>query len=451
MAEDKIRKELIKGFNSDFPDSPLMEMEENPLAEIHGWITTGNYALNWIISKSIFKGLPLGRVVLFSGDAGSGKSMAALSMMREPSIDYIIYLDSEGGGVTTGFAQFLGIDTKKVLYSEVDTIEDLIARMGKIIDILEKNKTHKKVLMIVDSVSMLSTEREKDPSGGADMGNKAKTTRQFFRRYIRKMQKLNICTVFTAHLTQNIGGYGPPKVVSGGGTILNFAPSIEVRFTRVNAETELEQSAKGASMVKIRAEIIKSRLGTYGKRVKFDLDMVKGLDAYAGLFDIMKDYRFIIPAAKEFDEQIAEKKVPKKSSGWWCFKPFDTLITIAMHERIIKEGLTTSGKFRETVIKEWCSEHEWFLEEVQSILDSINVVDEAKEVLSEETETTIEKDETKIDPDMNISDIGFDIVEPVKMGEIETAAIKDSLEIEVKPSKTKKIKTPKVEITEVSN
>lgn len=163
---DKLKSDLISQFNKQFPDSPLEQMNESALADVPGWMTTGNYALNWIISKDMYKGLPMGRVILFTGDPGSGKSMIAMSMMKEPTIDLIVYMDSEGGGVTEDFAKFLGIDTSKILYTPIDTIEDLISRMEKVIDIIEKNKSAKNVLMVIDSISMLTTEREKDPNGG---------------------------------------------------------------------------------------------------------------------------------------------------------------------------------------------------------------------------------------------------------------------------------------------
>jgi RecA/RadA recombinase len=528
---DKLKKELMAQFNKEF-DSPLEVMSESSLANIPGWISTNNYALNWAISKDIFKGVAMSKVALFSGDPGAGKSMIALSMMGGKDLDLIIYFDSEGGGITTEFAEFLGVDPTKILYSTVDTVEDLIAKLEKTIDVVSKNKQNKNILMIIDSISMISTEREVDPNGGADMGcytpdtlvptlaqddktiinkhineiklddkvlthlnswekvtkiftytkeekpelieiesvdgdiikltpnhrllvshdsnilwieassiletdllqkmphdffdvivgkddiinkaaidiyksvgiksikkientdnvydlevegahtyctgdniighnSKARLLRQFFRTYIRKLQKLNIATVITAHLTENIGGYGPAKVVSGG-TSLGYAPSVEVRFSKVNAESETERNAIGTSMVKIRAEIIKSRFGTTGKIIKFDLDMERGLDLYAGLFDIMRDYGFIIPAASDLEKQIEEKNIPKKSTGWWIFKPWDNEKTIELYNKMQEKGLTSEGgKFRENKIKEFCADNKWFLDDVSAVLASI--------------------------------------------------------------------------------
>ena len=232
--------------------------------------------------------------------------------------------------------------------------------------------------------------------------NKAKATRVFFRTYARKMQKLNICCVMTAHLTSNIGGYGPSKGVSGG-TILEYMPSVEVRFAKVNAESEIDKSAIGTSMAKIRANIMKSRLGTHGKQVKFDLDLQYGLDQYAGIADILKDYEFIIPGAADLEGQIEEKKIPKKSSGWWIFKPFDNPTTEAMFKKMIDKGLTTSGKFREKDIKKFAKDNDWFLKDIQGMFDSIYAQEE--EVLVEEktepklileSEEKVEKKETKV-------------------------------------------------------
>lgn len=404
---DNLKQDLMKEFQKQFPESPLEIMDESKLAKIPGYINSGNLALNWIISKDIKGGLPMGRVVLLSGDSASGKSMIALSMMRDPEIDLIIYLDSEGGGVSDEFAKFLGIDPKKILYNPIETIEDLISKMKFIIDSIEKNKAAKNVLMVIDSVSMLTTEREKDPTGGQDMGNKAKQTRVFFRQYARKLQKLNICVVMTAHLTDNIGGYGPAKVVSGG-TILQYMPSVEVRFAKVNKESETEQSAKGMSLVKIRAEIIKSRLGTTGKRVKFDLDMQNGLDEYAGLFDILKDYEFIIPAASDHEAQITEQNIPKRSTGWWMFKAWHDEIVgdrvLNLYNRMKDEGLTSSGKFREDQVKTFCKEYEWFLNEIRELLLAIYINSETESETQKETnvsdkteEESKNEDETEVE------------------------------------------------------
>ena len=38
------------------------------------WISTGNYALNYLVSGDFHKGVPLGKVTVFAGESGAGKS-----------------------------------------------------------------------------------------------------------------------------------------------------------------------------------------------------------------------------------------------------------------------------------------------------------------------------------------------------------------------------------------
>ena len=41
------------------------------------WISTGNHALNYLISGDFYKGIPLGKVTVLAGESGAGKSYIA--------------------------------------------------------------------------------------------------------------------------------------------------------------------------------------------------------------------------------------------------------------------------------------------------------------------------------------------------------------------------------------
>ena len=60
----KFRKDLTKsisGMSTGFNDPT-------------DWISTGSYALNYLISGDFHKGVPLGKVTVFAGESGAGKS-----------------------------------------------------------------------------------------------------------------------------------------------------------------------------------------------------------------------------------------------------------------------------------------------------------------------------------------------------------------------------------------
>ena len=60
----KFRKSLTKnitGISTGFNDPDT-------------WISTGSYGLNYLISGDFYRGVPMGKVTVFAGDSGAGKS-----------------------------------------------------------------------------------------------------------------------------------------------------------------------------------------------------------------------------------------------------------------------------------------------------------------------------------------------------------------------------------------
>jgi len=86
------------------------------------WISTGNYALNYLISGDFNKGIPLGKVTVFAGESGSGKSyICSGNIIREAQKKgiFVILVDSENA-LDENWLQALG----------VDTAEDKLLRLG---------------------------------------------------------------------------------------------------------------------------------------------------------------------------------------------------------------------------------------------------------------------------------------------------------------------------------
>lgn len=48
-------------------ETGAVSFTESKYGDINNWISTGSYALNRIISGSIYKGIPSGRVVILGG------------------------------------------------------------------------------------------------------------------------------------------------------------------------------------------------------------------------------------------------------------------------------------------------------------------------------------------------------------------------------------------------
>ena len=62
------------------------------------WISTGNYVLNYLISGDFNRGVPLGKVTVFAGESGAGKSYICsgnlVKAAQEQGI-FVVLIDSE--------------------------------------------------------------------------------------------------------------------------------------------------------------------------------------------------------------------------------------------------------------------------------------------------------------------------------------------------------------------
>ena len=61
------------------------------------WVSTGNYALNYLVSGDFYKGIPLGKVTVFAGESGAGKSyICAGNIVKEAQLQniFVVLIDS---------------------------------------------------------------------------------------------------------------------------------------------------------------------------------------------------------------------------------------------------------------------------------------------------------------------------------------------------------------------
>ena len=71
-------------------------LSDSTLSRVGGWIDTGSYVLNAIVSGSIHGGIPKGRVTMLAGESMTGKSLFVMKILasaqKEGLIPYIYYI-----------------------------------------------------------------------------------------------------------------------------------------------------------------------------------------------------------------------------------------------------------------------------------------------------------------------------------------------------------------------
>jgi RecA/RadA recombinase len=285
-------------------DNPYATIAKDGLicGDISGYIDTGIYTLNALISGKMLKGgFPKGKVVALAGEKGTGKTFILLNSLckylnSNPEVE-VIFFESEGA-LTKELLINRGIDVNRVAIIPVSTVEELRNQSLVILESLEeewiKTGEYPKVVMCLDSLGMLGTEFEQNTSrtndNKADMGKRAQLIKSVFRNITLKLSLLQISMIITNHTYKGMGKYDPTKM--GGGQGLEFAASIII-FLNKTAVREEKATGKGKDKIKhligndITFIVHKGRMTIEGSRAILGLDFKKGINQYAGILSLL--------------------------------------------------------------------------------------------------------------------------------------------------------------------
>lgn len=183
----KIEKEnspIDEAFEDAFKELDKMNPEakflnQNALSNVKEWIDTGNYALNGVISGSLFGGIPMGRLTGLIGPESCGKTLMAMKIIANAQKKgmRVVYLDSEGA-LDEDTAIRLSCDPSKIKHVPVEITEQCRNQIVKFLSTIVEKGLQGKVLIVIDSVGNLITMQEKkkidEGNDAPDMGNRAK-------------------------------------------------------------------------------------------------------------------------------------------------------------------------------------------------------------------------------------------------------------------------------------
>jgi RecA/RadA recombinase len=287
--------------------------------DVSGFIGTGSYAMNALLSGSIFGGLPQNKVTAFAGEPSVGKTFYALNVcyqfLEDNPNGFIFYFESESA-VSKSFLTDRGIDTKRIAIVPVATVQEFRTQAVKILDRYLEQKEKPPMLFVLDSLGNLSTDKEMaDIADGKDTRDmtRAQLVRGAFRVLTLKLGKAKVPLIVTNHVYDVVGSYVPVKKM-GGGSGLEYAASTII-FLGKKKDKEKDGTISGAI---ITANLKKSRMTIENKKVETRLNYSHGLDPYYGLLDLAIKFgvfkkvstRIELPdGSKAFESQIENDPV----------------------------------------------------------------------------------------------------------------------------------------------
>lgn len=175
------------------------------------FISTGIHVVDALLSKSILKGgIPNNKITIIAGPKQTGKSFISLNIARNAQkMGYnIIWIDTEYSIEKTDFDMY-GIDTSdqnKFILIRTNIVEKIKMFMMSFLDALQKLKDTgmdvSKTIFFIDSIGMLSSEKEKADTLKLDIKQdmtRAKQIKSFVRLITNDLGYLNIPLVCTNH------------------------------------------------------------------------------------------------------------------------------------------------------------------------------------------------------------------------------------------------------------
>ena len=265
------------------------------------WISTGNYALNYLMSGDFEKGIPLGKVTVFAGESGSGKSyIASGNLVRHAQKQgiFVVLIDTENA-LDQNWLEALGVDCdeKKLLKLNLSMIDDVAKTISTFmkeykVEHGENKETAPKILFIIDSLGMLLTPTDVNQFEAGDMkgdmGRKPKALTALVRNCVNMFGSWNVGLVATNHTYASQDMFDPDDKISGGQGFV-YASSVVVAMKKLKLKED-DEGNKTTTVQGIRAacKIMKTRYAKPFESVQVEIPYETGMSPYSGLVDLFE-------------------------------------------------------------------------------------------------------------------------------------------------------------------
>ena len=282
-------KDIVKEIDNDYAGL----LSDGSIGDIGGYIDSGSYIFNALVSGSVYGGIPSNKVTAIAGESSTGKTFFCLGMVQsflanDPEAG-VIYFESESA-ISKQMIEERGIDSQRMMLVPVTTVQEFRTQAIKILDkyLEQKAEDRKPLMFVLDSLGMLSTSKElADSADGKDTRDmtRAQVVKAIFRVLTLKLGKANVPMVVTNHTYDVVGAYVPTKEM-GGGSGLKYAASTIIYLSKSK-----EKDGKEVVGNIIKAKAAKSRLTKENSLVETRLFYdARGLDKYYGLLELGEKY-----------------------------------------------------------------------------------------------------------------------------------------------------------------
>ena len=289
------------------------------------WYTTGNFAINRVLSGSYRKAIPQTRMTAIVGPSQAGKSYVLCNIIRsfqelmksEGKPGVVLVLDSENA-LDLRFMTRAGVDVnnENFIYAQIVTIQDVTEVVSDLFKTYDKdygkfNKDAPEILIVLDSLGncLTNAEDEKFTQGKqtGDQGQSAKTKKHLLRTLVSRLPRYNASMVFTDQVypADPMMGQGSWAVTNG----IQFAASQILLLTKLR----LRENSQTIG-IRMKLENFKSRFVQQGTNIEIEIPYSVGITPFAGLIEVFERDGVITKEGYSFVCDLGDEQIKFKAS-----------------------------------------------------------------------------------------------------------------------------------------
>jgi recombination protein RecA len=291
-----LAQSLNKKFKKEGKIAYFLDDENDCPTDLTEWLSTGSSLLDLAISNRPNGGIPVGRITEITGMEASGKSLLAAHLLADTQRKggLAVYIDTENA-MNEEFLKAIGIDVSKMLYIQLETVEDIFDVIENIIYKIKESSKNKLVSIVVDSVAAATTKVEQAADYEKDgwATSKAIILSKAMRKITQLIGRERVCLIFTNQLREKLGVMFGDKYTTSGGKAIQFHASCRLRL---KAAGQIKAKVNGIEQVigiKTKAKVVKNRMGPPLREAEFHILFESGVDDYGSWLQVLKDYNLI--------------------------------------------------------------------------------------------------------------------------------------------------------------
>ena len=283
-----------------------------------GFVSTGSYALNKVISGDYTKGIPVGMITQFHGEASTAKTVFATHILKEAQAKgyYSMLVDSENA-YNPEFAEHLGLDPEKLIYAAPETFEDCFQVIEDTISAIRESDTETPIVVAYDSIAVSPSkaeyEAENYEGNNMQVAIRAKSTGACLRKINPLMRKHKVALVIINQIRNKVGVmYGSPDTMAAGGKSLEYYLGVNLKCISNKTSDLLRDEHKSVVGIKGTVRNTKNKVSVPFRECEFELMYNEGLNPLAGVLKQLEADNLIHRSGAWYSVAGTEKKFKSK-------------------------------------------------------------------------------------------------------------------------------------------